>query len=294
LASRGTDTNERQIFAHPGGDAPVAAARESTVALPAGSFRYLEWPGVNPPVVLLHGLSGVADVWYPLVNALGPNRPRLLAFDQRGHGQTHPADREYGIGAFVADTLAFFDQLGLEKPHLVGHSMGARVAMVVAARHPGRIRSVAIVDIGPEAWKANWQESIAAFESMPKEFADEDAALTFASRGRDLSTEARFTFLSRLRRTDAGTLAWRADTAALDATVRAHRSRNFWADWERVQPPAFLIRGGTSKELRPRVYEEMRRRNPHVEVAEIEGVGHNIPLIAPAKLAGLLTEFWAR
>lgn len=170
--------------------------------------------------------------------------------------------------------------------------MGARVAMVLAARHPDAIRSVALLDIGPEAWTANWQESLEAFEAMPPVFNDEADAIAFASRGREMSGERKRLLLARLRRTGDGRLTWRAAPDVLGQIVRSHRSRNYWSDWERIQPPALLVRGGASRELRSRIYEQMQRRNPRPQFVELDGVGHNIPLIAPDRLAPLLTDLW--
>lgn len=263
---------------------------EQRVETRRGDFRALAWSGEGVPVLLLHGLSGVAEVWEPTVQELPVNR-HIVAIDQRGHGQSHPPSGGYAIDAFVADTVAILDTLGLECPHLVGHSMGARVAIAFAARHPGRIRSAAIVDIGPEQWKENWQSTLDAFAKMPAHFEGEDEALAYASRGREMSDSAKRIFLARLAPGPRG-YTWRADLAALSETVRLHRSRNYWRDWARITTPTLLIRGGDSRELRPNVYEKMRTMLPSATYKELEGVGHNIPLLAPARLAAELTRFW--
>jgi pimeloyl-ACP methyl ester carboxylesterase len=101
-------------------------------------------------------------------------------------------------------------------------------------------------------------------------------------------------FLARLRPDNGGGLTWRANREALKATVQSHRSRNYWRDWEGIERPALFVRGGTSHEVRPAVAAEMVRRNPRVEPVELDGVGHNIPLIAPEKLANVLNDFWGR
>lgn len=273
-----------------------------TLSLSAGEFRALEWPGAAPPVLLLHGLTGVAEVWGPTIAAFEPVR-QSFAIDQRGHGQSpKPADG-YDIAAFVGDIIEAVDALRLVRPHLAGHSMGARVALVAAARYPERFRSVAIVDIGPEQWRANWQSSVAAFDRMPATYPDVEAALGGArSRGAESADAAllerpndatlRTIALSRLRTLPDGSVTWLADREALKKTVIAHRSRNYWRDWERLAVPALLVRGGTSGELRPEVSERMRRRNPRVAFRELENVGHNIPLLAPGRLAVTLSEFW--
>jgi len=131
------------------------------MTLPAGQFRFLEWSGVSPAVIFLHGLSGVAEVWGPTVEAFGEERPRSVALDQRGHGQSPKPSSGYGIGHYVEDAAVFIRLLKAGPVHLVGHSMGARVAIVLAARHPDLLRSVSIVDIGPEIWKENATNTVA-------------------------------------------------------------------------------------------------------------------------------------
>jgi 2-(acetamidomethylene)succinate hydrolase len=278
----------------------MSEPRERLFELRAGRFRALEWAGEGPGVLFLHGLAGVAEVWGPTIEALRAHRLRCVAIDQRGHGHSARPAEGYGIGNFVADALGTMKALGLERPHLVGHSMGARVAMVLAARHPEAIRSVAIVDIGPEEWKANWQQSVAAFDRMPASWPDPETAIGNAGRARPgssldsaLSSESlRAVALARLRTLPDGCVEWLADREALKKTVVSHRSRNYWRDWEALGADALFIRGGDSNEVRAEVAAKMRTRNPRVRYAEFEGVGHNIPLLAPSRLAAELRGFW--
>ena len=131
----------------------VADPAETGFDLPAGVFRSLEWAATGdtgPTALLLHGLSGVADVWCDTVAALGESRPRCVAVDQRGHGHSPATPGRFRVADHVGDVRALVDRLGAPV-HLVGHSMGARVAFVTAARHPELVASVVVVDIGPEA-----------------------------------------------------------------------------------------------------------------------------------------------
>ncbi len=265
---------------------------ERTLALSTGTFRLIHWPGpTDVPVLFLHGLTAVADVWGPAVEAMGDERPDCFAIDQRGHGESHPRGG-YGIGAYVGDVVETLDSLGLASAHVVGHSMGARVAIVFAARHPDRTRSAAIIDIGPEQWRANWTSTWAAVDGMPSRFANETEALAFAGSRTQNSPIGTGLFLARLRDDGRGGLTWRADREALKASVKSHRSRNFWAEWSAIERPVLLVRGGTSHELRESTFERMKALNPGVNVRELPGVGHNVPLIAPDKLAAELQRFW--
>jgi pimeloyl-ACP methyl ester carboxylesterase len=252
-------------------------------------------------VLFLHGLTGVAEVWGPTVEALGRRHPRCLAMDQRGHGHSPKPETGYAIGDFVRDAVDIIEEMGLAPLHLVGHSMGARVAMVLAARFPRLLRSVAIVDIGPEAWRANHEQTVQALDRMPPSYPSMAAALGGAARSRgaesaDAALSAvRLTAIAeaRLQTLPDGSVAWLADREALKRTVVAHRSRDYWAEWKRIGIPALFVRGGTSTEVRPRIAEKMRATNPQVRFVQFEGVGHNVPLLAPGQLAATLLEFWS-
>ncbi len=280
-------------YAAPVTDVPP---RARTVALAAGLYRMLDWPGVDAgsPVgtaVFLHGLSGVAEVWGDTVDALGRGRPRCVALDQRGHGHSPRPPGAYAASDHLGDLLDLVAQL--DGPvRLVGHSMGARVAMLAAARHPEAFSSVVVVDIGPEAWKANIDRTARLFAAMPESFPSREAALELGRlAGRGDEWADRFVDW-RLRAERDGTYTWLGSKDALIETVRVQRARNYWGDWDRIELPALLVRGGDSKELRPRIVEQMRARNPGVRFCEIAGVGHNIPMEAPVELAAVIDAFW--
>ncbi len=266
--------------------------RARTVDLPAGRFRTLEWPGTGSgTAVFLHGLSGVADVWGDTVDALAPDRPRCVALDQRGHGHSPRAPGAYGAIDYLGDLLALVERLA-PPIRLVGHSMGARVAILAAARHAATLASVVVVDIGPEAWQANIDRTARLFEAMPDTFEDRASALELgrlAGRGEEWAD--RFVD-QRLRANPNGTYTWLAAKDALIETVGVQRARGYWRDWDRIDVPALLVRGAESKELRPRIAEQMRARSPRVRYTEIADVGHNIPLHAPTELATAIDTFW--
>ncbi len=263
---------------------------EAFVETDRGTFRTLTWGSGPETVLLLHGLSGVAEVWTPTVSNL-PETRRYVAMDQRGHGQTTCKDNDYSAAAMVADTEAVIDSLGT-RPHLVGHSMGARIAMLVAARRPETIKSVAIVDIGPDKWQENIDSTRRGVEGRPEKFANADDLFAFAFRNRTPTELDKQIMLARMKPHDDGSLTWRASKAALVECVTAQRSRNYWSDWRTISMPSLFIHGGASNEVPLRIAEKMRDENPGVGFERFEGIGHNIPLIAPDRLAKSLNIHW--
>ncbi len=109
--------------------------------------RYLDWGGRGKPLILLHGLASSAN-WYDLVARHLKNEYRIIAPDQRGHGQTTQAGRGYDWGTLTKDVVGLMDHLSLPKAAVFGHSWGANVALNVAARAPDRVTALGLIDGG--------------------------------------------------------------------------------------------------------------------------------------------------
>ncbi|CUU56889.1 2-succinyl-6-hydroxy-2,4-cyclohexadiene-1-carboxylate synthase [Parafrankia irregularis] len=101
----------------------------------------------GPPVVLVHGIAGTTADWARVAPDLAATR-RVIAYDQRGHGASDRADgrSSYTFDLLLTDLLALLDTLGLTAVDLIGHSMGGVVALRCALEHPGRVRSLVLVD----------------------------------------------------------------------------------------------------------------------------------------------------
>ncbi|MFG3254391.1 alpha/beta hydrolase [Streptomyces sp. NPDC048172] len=111
-----------------------------------------EGPADGPVLVALHGITANGHMFAPLADALGdgpgPYVPGLYAPDLRGRAESAALPGPYGLGAHVADVIALLDHIGRERAVLVGHSMGAFVAALAAARHPDRVAATVLVDGG--------------------------------------------------------------------------------------------------------------------------------------------------
>jgi pimeloyl-ACP methyl ester carboxylesterase len=73
-------------------------------------------------------------------------RHRTVAFDLRGHGQSYRPDQRFSMDAFADDVSWLCDELSIDRPVLVGHSLGGSIALAYAARHPRRVRALALLD----------------------------------------------------------------------------------------------------------------------------------------------------
>ena len=105
--------------------------------------------GSGEPVVLIHGLGLSGAIWDRVRDALGPGY-RLVAVDLRGAGRTRElAAKELTLGQWAVDLGAVVDELGLERPVLVGHSLGASVALRYALERPDGVRGLVLIAADP-------------------------------------------------------------------------------------------------------------------------------------------------
>jgi pimeloyl-ACP methyl ester carboxylesterase len=137
-----------------------------------GINLYYETHGTGRPMVLLHGGLMSGEMFGPILPALA-ERHQVIAVDLQGHGRTADIDRPIDIRLMADDIAGLVDHLGLEKPDVVGYSLGGGVALFTAVRHPekvGRLVSAAAHvrrdAIPPEMLAQQAQVSGAAVEAM--------------------------------------------------------------------------------------------------------------------------------
>ncbi len=112
------------------------------------------------PIVMLHGLSATADAWRLVASPLC-RQHHVIAFDLRGHGQSDQPDNGYDLVTIAEDVIQGMATLGLGQVALVGHGWGARVALVLAARHPALVSHLVLVDcphVEPKHWPGMTRE----------------------------------------------------------------------------------------------------------------------------------------
>jgi pimeloyl-ACP methyl ester carboxylesterase len=151
------------------------------VTLGPWRFHYLEWGGAGlaaraTPLVCLHGAGGKAEAWAQVGAVLGPHM-RVLALDQRGHGQTEAPEPPTAITDMAGDLLLFADALSFRTFNLLGHSMGARVAAGFAAGHAERVEHLILSDPPHYPEEDMMAREWALLQARPEVFPQERALL---------------------------------------------------------------------------------------------------------------------
>jgi pimeloyl-ACP methyl ester carboxylesterase len=120
---------------------------------------YYETRGRGDPVLLVHGLGSSTEDWEPQVDALA-REFMVVAYDVRGHGRTAKPAGTYTVAQFADDASALIRSLRLAPVHVVGLSMGGMIAFQLAADHPELVRSLVIVNSGPEMVLRTFKERL--------------------------------------------------------------------------------------------------------------------------------------
>jgi esterase len=256
-------------------------------------FHYTDWGGGGPPLVMLHGLSGHARTWDHTAAALS-ERYRVLALDQRGHGDSDWAP-QYGLAPMAQDVLGFLDALELAEVTLMGLSMGGLVSFVFAAAHPDRVTRMVIMDIGPEiapVGARNVASSMAANDVFESE--DEAFARARAANPRPTDATLRHRVSHNLRPLPDGTLTFKYDKALRSpGALFDHTQDELWAAWRAVSCPVLLVRGDDSDVLAIETAQRMLAENPGASFASIPDCGHSITLDSPQGLLEVVSPWLA-
>ena len=263
------------------------------------NFHYLEWgDSSNPSVVMLHGVSQQAHSWDFVSLALS-SAYHVIAVDQRGHGDTDWAsDGIYSLDAMQADIDGVVDALGLTDFNLMGHSMGGRNSFIWASRHPETLRSLTIVDTGPETQRQG-QDRIRNFRELPNNL---DSFQEFADRIKEYTGRTDEQVLGALkysiRETFDGKWSWKWDPETKNRTRNGTdpnwTTEKLWECVEAVDCPSLVVRGSRSDIFAEETLAKMGQVMTDCTTETVKDAGHLVqgdnPVDFIAAARGLLAR----
>jgi len=104
--------------------------------------------GEGSPLILIHGLTGNLAVWHFTVVSRLRHEYKMLTYDLRGHGRSDMPATNYTTADMARDLLGLMDHLGIDKAHMLGHSLGADIALHLAVSNPDRVDKIVAVEAG--------------------------------------------------------------------------------------------------------------------------------------------------
>lgn len=224
--------------------------------------------GQGQPVVLLHGLFGDLDNLKGLGRDLSEDFQVILV-DARNHGDSFHSDH-MNYADMASDLAATLDALDIDKAHIIGHSMGGKIAMEFALAYPQRALSVIAADIAPVAYDPKHRHILDALQQLElstvtnRSEADQQLAKFIESKG------VRQFLLKNLRRDDDG-YQWRIN---LDTLSQCYEEISGAVREGHYDGPVLFIKGGDSNYLLSEHEAAIRQRFSQVDVKIIDGTGH--------------------
>jgi pimeloyl-ACP methyl ester carboxylesterase len=263
------------------------AVADRQITLNGLRFHYRDWASPREgaqDLLLLHGFTGHARSWDSFARAMSSDY-RVLALDQRGHGETEwaPPD-EYGVDRMVSDVEAFIAELGLSGFVLLGLSMGGRNAFHYAGMRPAELQRLVIVDIGPEVAPQGAQR-IQTGVRAPDVFDSVEDAVRSGRTANPNADEAeqRHRIEHNMMQTDDGKWTYRFDRALRDPDNPRPRPAPEvgWGLLSHINVPTLLVRGEVSDVLPADIARRMVETIPDCRLVEVTGSGHSVPLERP-------------
>jgi pimeloyl-ACP methyl ester carboxylesterase len=259
-------------------------------------LHYLDW-GVKGrhPILFLHGGGLNAHTW-DLVCLMLRHRYHCLALDQRGHGDSEwEPTADYRFDAQVADVEGFIEKLKLQRPLLVGHSMGGFAAMGYAIRHAASMAGLVLVDIAPEI-SMQGSLKIRDFIKMDREM---DSVEDFVERALKFNPMRnrqllRRSLLHNLRQLPNGRWAWKHDPNRMPQNFeheRDERKTMIMDNAQNIVCPTLVLRGSRSDVLTDESAKEFSESVPNGRWLRIENAGHTIQGDNPRALLDALDPF---
>lgn len=259
-----------------------------------------DYPGNGPPLLLMHGLTRNSGDFEPLAQHLAGNY-RLIVPDQRGRGlsQDDPVPANYRPDVYSKDMFALLESLGIERPGLIGTSMGGLMAMVMNAMKPGYFPAIVFNDIGPVLDPAGLAR-IGGYVGGGEPFADWDVAAEACAsiNGDAFPGYAEADWQAWARRTcrelPDGRVAFAYDPAIADgfADIGDEPQPDIWPLWEALSDtPVLVLRGALTDLLAMETVREMERRHagPFIHV-DVPDRGH-APMLDEPVAVSAITEF---
>ena len=247
--------------------------------------------GAKPPLVLAHGATSDGLRWTPTAQALAPLYDVIMV-DARGHGMSEASEHGYGLANQARDLAGVITALGLSRPILLGHSLGAMTTLALAGLYPDVPQAILLED--PPPWWLDRPERAELIESARAQMRAQIEGLKRQTRDENIADQR------------AASPNWPEVEVGrwVDAKLRVNlNALNFgpepnfdWpAQYARITCPALLITADTSLGaiVTPDAAAGLQALVPQLRIAHIPGAGHSIHRDQPVLFMEAVRAFLA-
>lgn len=241
----------------------------------------------NQHLIILHGLLGSADNWQTLGKRYADHFTVHLV-DARNHGRS-PHSTEHSYKLMSRDLLEYIDDQGIEKTHLLGHSMGGKTVMTFAENHPDRISKLIVADIAPRAYTPHHGPIFdALLNTNPSQAQSREEVQNYLASKLDHEPTLVPFLMKGLHREREGGYSWRFNVQTLANTL------NSVTEEVKISIntiPTLFVRGLKSKYVSDIELERIEQFYMQIETADIEDAGHWLHAEQPEEFYEVTIEF---
>ena len=242
--------------------------------------------GEGPPLIVLHGVFGSLDNWMTVGKELAKNFTVYLV-DQRNHGSSFHSE-VFDYEHMQNDLLKLLKSENISKCHLLGHSMGGKVAMNFACNYPQKLDKLVVVDIAPRSYPPHHHDIFEGFKSIKlasltsRKEADDQLSSKIGNPG------VRQFILKNLQRTPQG-FQWKINLKAIEQNAK-EIGKALEPD-ARFEEETLFIRGSESDYIVESDKESITKHFPKFRLETVQGAGHWVHAQKPKELIHLLNNF---
>lgn len=242
--------------------------------------------GEGHPLVLMHGLFGSADNWRSMARYFS-RFYRVISVDLRNHGRSPHSDTQDFV-SMAADIEQLCGDLGLHKVHVIGHSLGGKVAMQFAAEQPAWVEKLVVVDISPRRYFSEHTPLMDAMLALDLNSLGSRTAVDEALSEKVRDKSVRQFLLMNLQSDDNG-LYWRINLPALKANYQQLMAPV--CEDMTVSADSLFVYGGSSEYVTAEDRSLIKHHFPQAQFQAIEKAGHWVHAERPQQFKQVVEDF---
>jgi len=252
------------------------------------------WKGKGKPILCIHGLTANCRCWDLIASSLSP-RHKVIAMDLRGRGLSDSPSSGYSVEHHCRDILSLMDDLNLDRPVLMGHSLGAFISLVFAAQHPQRVDRLILVDGGGKLSKDQMDKVFAgikpSLDRLGQIFPSFKSYISLIKQAPFMHPWNSYlaTYFRYEVEQMAGGVRSRVDPKHIEEESTNLRKMDTVQFYSKVLSPTLMLRatkGMLAKDdlvLPENVAEQMVRKIPNAKKVDLKGANHYSILFQPNK-----------
>lgn len=244
--------------------------------------------GEGDPVIILHGMFGTLDNWQTIAKKLAEHF-MVFIVDLRNHGRSPHSD-EFDYSIMAADVEEFMESNWIYEAHIVGHSMGGKVAMQLASDNADLVKKLVVVDIAPKAYKGNHQVIFDALLALDlDQLKSRKEASTFLETRIEQASVRQFILKNLHINKQTQKYEWKMNLPVIHKAYHHILGKSNLTDV--YEGETLFIRGDKSKYILPEEFEKHKTFFPNAELATIKNAGHWVHAEQAQDFLAVLSNF---